>query len=361
VSVVQIAAQAGVSIATVSRVLNNSRRVNPKLAEQVHKAMVELNFDPSHLRRRAARRAEQQQVSTIAIVSVGQSYRGWFEIPVIAQVVAEISRVSQEHHLSTFITEMVDATEFSSTLKRQPVDGALLFISSGHDMAQVTALSTRLPVVRVMGGQLAPLEIDHVGPDNTSIGQIAATYLIDAGCKELCFLTTKPAWDMCKMRGHGFLTASIAAGIRPSMLGEGDMPNLDIAYGGAAAGAADLNQIIALLKRKLAARANPSVPLGLFISRDEETMFVHRLLVEADVAISRDLVVVSCDNEEVRLSAIHPRPASIDLNAAQIAKHSVQRLLDRIRRPQEPPVRMLVTPRLVKPGEGASDMPSPMA
>ena len=67
--------------------------------------------------------------------------------------------------------------------------------------------------------------------------------------------------------------------------------------------------------------------------------------------VGSEVVIVSCDNETVRLSTLHPRPASIDLAAAEIARQAVRRLSSRIQHRDEPPIRTLVNPRLV-PGEG---------
>ena len=52
----------------------------------------------------------------------------------------------------------------------------------------------------------------------------------------------------------------------------------------------------------------------------------------------------------IRLSALHPRPASIDLGAGDIAHIAVTRLMWRIQHKNEPPARIMVNPRLV-PGE----------
>src|SRR6266496_3989915 len=68
VSVTQIAARAGVSIATASRVMNNNRRVSPELVEQVRKAMTELRYSQQDARRRRNRATRHK---TIAIVSLG--------------------------------------------------------------------------------------------------------------------------------------------------------------------------------------------------------------------------------------------------------------------------------------------------
>jgi DNA-binding LacI/PurR family transcriptional regulator len=90
-------------------------------------------------------------------------------------------------------------------------------------------------------------------------------------------------------------------------------------------------------------------PAGLFVSRDEELVQVYRLLAERDCEPGRDIRIVSCDNENVRLSMLDPRPASIEIGTAELALRAVRRLEARMKHPDEPPVRILVTPRLVLP------------
>ena len=59
---------------------------------------------------------------------------------------------------------------------------------------------------------------------------------------------------------------------------------------------------------------------GLFIPRDEETVAVYRLLLARGVVPGRDVTVISCDNEEMRLSGLDPRPASIELGTVELKK-----------------------------------------
>jgi len=94
--------------------------------------------------------------------------------------------------------------------------------------------------------------------------------------------------------------------------------------------------------------ANHRGPTGLFVSRDEEVVAVYRLARERGLEPGRDLVVISCDNDQIRLSMLHPRPASIDLGAAEIAQRAVQRLARRIKHRNESPVRLLTMPRLIE-------------
>lgn len=348
-SVVQIASRAGVSIATVSRVLNNSRRVNPKLVDQVHRAMQELNFTPSQIVRRSAARRLEEQTSTIAILSLGQQYRGWFEVPVMAAVVAEITRVANNQHIGTLMSEMPDPRELSPVIRRQNIQGAIAFIDSNLPAGAVEHLSHHLPVVRVMGGQFSRLEVDHVSADNSAIGSLAGKTLLEAGCRELAYVALRPGWDFIKLRGQGFASAVVAAGLRPGAFIEGEFPNADCIYGADFRSARDTAALVDQLEEKIRNRSQKDLPLGLFISRDEETVFIQSRLAARGIRPDVDVKIVSCDNEQVRLAALHPRPVSIDLNAAQIANHAVNRLIERIKRPAEAPVRILVAPKLVIP------------
>lgn len=343
-SVSRIAEKAGVSIATVSRVLNNSRPVNPKLAEQVRKAMEELQLPPRQIRRRKHARADSKH-STIAIISVGQQYHGWFEVPVIAGVVAELTRAAQDQHIAVLITEMPDPNELSPVLRRSEVDGAVVFIDSRLGTRDTALLREHLPVVRVLGGQLAPAEIDHVAADNNAIGFLAAQYLLDHGIREIACLTMQPWWDLIRLRAQGFMAAAVAAGVTPSMHVAGEM-NAPLHFFGPDVQA---SPTLTAAVQRLASRPRAG-RIGLFVTRDEETAHAYPLLRQAGLEPGKDVVVVSCDNEAVRLSTLHPRPASIDMGGAEIAHRAVRRLAARIKHRDEPPVRILVNPHL-KPGE----------
>jgi LacI family transcriptional regulator len=337
-----------VSIATVSRVLNNSRPVNPRMAEMVRRAMEELQLPPRTIRRRPRSRSGDRH-STIAIVSVGQEYRDWFEVPVIASVVAELTRAAQELHMGVLMAEMTDPTQLSPMLRRPEVDGAVCFISSGLTTKDSAALREQLPVVRVMGGQLAPVEIDHIGPDNNAVGWVAGQYLLEQGLRELAFFTTRSSWDFTKLRAQGFMAAAQAAGIMPAMYLQDENTPIPLGFfGPRVVCERDPAKLMSRLK------AETKGKLGLFVARDEEAVQAYRLLREVGLEPGSDVVIVSCDNETVRLSTLHPRPASIDLGAAEIARYAVRRLAQRIKHKDEPPARILVNPRLVlgEPSDG---------
>ena len=339
-SVSRIAEKAGVSIATVSRVLNKSRPVNPQIAELVHQAMRDLQLTVKPIRRGRARSLRH---GTLAIVSLGQSYRGWFEVPVIARVVGEITRIAQDHEMSTLMAEMLDPYQLSPVLRRPDVDGALVFMGARVTPEDAKTLHAHLPIVRVMGGQLSPIDVDHVGADNAGVGNLAARHLIDQQLTELAFLTTEPTWDFSKLRAQGFLAGAQERALTPTVYVQSENKAALGLFGPRVVSEPNLASLV----RRLASRARTS-RLGIFISRDEETVQVYRHLREEGIEPGKDVVIVSCDCDSVRLSTLHPQPASIDLQPCEIARHAVRRLVSKIKHRNEPPVRILVSPRLIE-------------
>ncbi|MFT3789366.1 MAG: LacI family DNA-binding transcriptional regulator [Tepidisphaeraceae bacterium] len=339
-SVTLIAQKAGVSIATVSRVLNNSRPVSPQIAEAVRKAAEELNLPVRPPRKR--RVSSTERPLTVAIASIGQTYRGWFDVPVIASVVAELTRSAQELNITVQINELTDPSEPGSLLKRTPIDGMIGFINAAVTHQQLATLRQAMPIVRIMGGQLGPAEIDHVGADNNAVGYCAATHLINQGLTNLAFFTQRHHWDFIRLRAQGFLCAAEARGIGTTMFlhTESDIPTRF--YGPDRHIDSDIDALVTQL-----AKLRDRGPIGLFVPRDEETVVVYRALASAGLEPGKDVIVQSCDNEQIRLDALHPRPDTIDLGTAEIARRALRRLSYRIKHRDDPPVRILVMPHLV--------------
>ena len=195
-----------------------------------------------------------------------------------------------------------------------------------------------------MGGQLSPVQVDHVGPDNTAVGYTAGRYLLDKGLRELAYLTTEPSWDFSKLRAQGFIAAAQEAGVEPTMYVRKVNGSASLGlYGRKVVTAPDLHELVRRLVSRIDAR-----PLGLFVTRDEETVQVYRILRDLGVEPGKDVTVISCDCDAVRLSTLHPQPPSIDLEPCEIARHAIRRLITRLKHRDEPPARILISPRLVE-------------
>src|SRR5262249_979224 len=99
-SIVAVAKRAGVSVATVSRVINDLNNVRAETVQQVRAAMQEMGYTPPRVKRGpkgGPRRAAPACMRTgqIAIVTVG-AQQNWLGLPVMSSVVTGVMRAAKE-------------------------------------------------------------------------------------------------------------------------------------------------------------------------------------------------------------------------------------------------------------------------
>ncbi len=356
-SIAQVAIHAGVSTATVSRVLNNFPGVEAETARQVRASVEALHYIPPKLKRSRFSvsgrvRPVRRRTKSIAILTIGQT-RDWLQLPVMAATVVGISRGALEHGFRLMLDEVLDLETPSKALVLRNVDGAVVFVSSAWSAQAssgkaLSAIARHLPVIWVMGEALEASGVDHIAPDNSAIGALALEHLKSQGCESVAFLTMNPRWQIMQMRAHAFAVAAHENGIPcHSYVLSTDPREADI-FGARCTAAGDLSELVDQL---IAARPRPQ---GLFIGNDATTVQVYPLLHRRGVVPGRDIHVISCDHETIRLSALNPRPASIDVGAEECGWRAVGRLVTRLGKPAERPVRISVAPKLLLPKNGKS-------
>jgi LacI family transcriptional regulator len=344
-SVSIIAQRAGVSPATVSRVLNDNPRVNPATAQLVRNIVREGNFDPIALRRRGPRLRRELPTNrlTFGVISLGQPHESWFRQPIFATVAAALSRSANGRSARVIFDDYMDPTQPCSAVRDGSIGGAFAFVPSQSDPELLASLSRAIPVVRVMGEVIHGTDLDHVRPDDVAIGHLAFHHLRSQGCRHLAYVTTRPEYEAFNLRGVGFSLAAARAGFRsPEILAVGSR-NVT-AIGGTS------DKFFPSLDRLAEYIATcPNRPDAIFISQDVETIGLYPLLERRGLTPGKQFQVLSCNNEISTLSLLSPRPPSIDIGADEMARYAVERMLARIARPNDPTARILVTPRLVLP------------
>jgi LacI family transcriptional regulator len=344
-SIVAVAKRAGVSVATVSRVINDLDNVRAETVEQVRAAMQAIGYTPPRVKRGpkgGPRRAVPDCFRTgqFAILALG-AFHGWLGMPVMSSVVAGITRAAKELDLRPVLDEMPDPEAISSILRRREVDGALVFVASNVPLQKLVQLRQELPIVRVMGGEGGPAEIDHVSADNLGIGHLAFEYLSGYGCRKLAYVSDAPDWLVMRLRMHAFASAASDAGQSVSSFLVTRQALALESYGRTARAAESLEHAIDQL-----AAMEPR-PTGLFIPTDLLATRIYPLLIKRGILPERHIRIISCDNEEERLAMLTPRPASIDLRGEEIGRLAVRQLVGRLQRPDHPSTRVQVAPRIV--------------
>ena len=176
-----VAAQAGVSRGTASRVLNGSPRVSPRAVEAVSAAVAELGYQPNP----AARALVTRRTGTVAVV-VSEPGDRFFEDPHFARLIRtaarELPRVDRQMVLM-LVNSAADQARARQFLAGGHVDGALVFTPHRDDL--LPELAGRLPLPMVFGGRPWGEHADlyTVDNDNSAGGRLATRHLAGLGRK----------------------------------------------------------------------------------------------------------------------------------------------------------------------------------
>jgi DNA-binding LacI/PurR family transcriptional regulator len=215
-----VAERAGVSRATVSRVVNGSPRVTVETVTAVNTAIAELNYTPN----RAARSLANRRSMAIALVIPEDTTR-FFGDPYFAAIVQGISTVleSTDYVLNLHLASSTGSFEKTvSYLLGGNADGAL--VVSHHSGDHVLAeLGASIPVV--FGGRpLDPKATDsyYVDVDNTIAAADGTRYLIEHGRRRIGTIAGPDDMPAGIDRLAGWRSALTDAGLKSTAIAHGD-------------------------------------------------------------------------------------------------------------------------------------------
>ncbi|WP_180969043.1 LacI family DNA-binding transcriptional regulator [Microbacterium aurantiacum] len=281
----EVAATAGVSRSTVSRVVNGSTAVSPEALSAVQEAIRRLNYVPN----RAARTLASRQTHAIALI-VPEDTTRFFGDPFFAAVVAGISaRMTRSDYVLNLLIASDDPGEKTTSFVRNGgVDGAII-VSHHTSDSFVDRIAESVPVV--FGGRpFTARASDYVvDVDNVLGGRDAAQYLIDRGYRRIGTVTGPLTMPAAVDRLHGFRDGLAAAGLESVVEVEGGFSEE------AAADAA---------RRMLASGA--ALPEALFVASDLMARGVLQVLRGAGIRIPDDIAVIGFDDSQVAVAVDPP-------------------------------------------------------
>jgi LacI family transcriptional regulator len=195
-----VAEKAGVSIATVSRVLNGTARVSEKTRAKVRRAMDELGYQPNA----SARGLAANTTSTIALVFPKLSG------PFFSELIrgAEIAASDSGYHLLIYGASGDELGADNQTLGMltTKADG-LILASSGVSRCYIRDLQRReLPVV-VLGEEHSDIPVDSIQPDNIGGAEKIVTHLIEHGYRRIAMIRGPETSTHASDREHGYREA----------------------------------------------------------------------------------------------------------------------------------------------------------
>ena len=201
-NIYDIAAEAGTSISTVSRVLNNKGNVNPKIRDRVEAVLKKYDYKPSAI----ARGMVSKTMKNIAILTVDVRVTHYARM--IYVIEQEFSNLGYNVSVCNTGGSVQECDRYFEILSEKQTDGIVLIGSVFNELIkypEITAKIKDTPVV-IANGQVKLPNFYSVLVDDTKAIRMASDYMFDHGRMDL-FYVFDIATDSGRAKRQGFLEA----------------------------------------------------------------------------------------------------------------------------------------------------------
>jgi len=325
ISIKDVALEAGVSVSTVSHVMNATRFVKPETRDRVNAAMGSLGYHPSSL----ARALKMNRTMSIGMLVTNSTN------PFFAEVVHGLEDKCFQHGYSLILCNAGDNSKrhraYLKTLLMKRID-ALVVMTTNTDLGFYQDLKGLNDLPMVILDSDAEIDACMVGDDSVLGGRLATQFLLDSGFRRLGFLTGPEGHPRSRDRWKGCCQALAEAGVTHDSIVKAT-GELTITGG--------YNAMQELLKS--------GRPEALFAFNDLMAMGAYRAIAEAGLTIPDDISIIGYDDLEIAanlvpaLTTIHQPSFGLGAKAAEI-------LIEHLKEKKEKtklPTTLILEPKLV--------------
>jgi DNA-binding LacI/PurR family transcriptional regulator len=303
VTIRHVAARAGCSVATVSRVVNGTGPASATMRARVEVAVAELRFQPSEVGRSLARAS--RRTLGVLVPSVAN--------PVFATALAGMQDRARAAGLSVLIAQsdydpMREAEAVGALVAERPVGLALTVCDPDDSEALSRAERSGIPVVLVHN-EPGVRRLAAVALDNRAAARALVARFVELGHRRIAFVAGRfLASDRSRLRHAGYVEALRAVGLVPLAPVEVDF----------IAGAEDVDLTEAMERLR---------PTAIVASNDLLALSVVASLRRLGCEVPRDVSVAGFDGIALgRL--VHPALATVEQPARDMGVTAISLLLD---------------------------------
>ncbi|UHA72281.1 LacI family DNA-binding transcriptional regulator [Paenibacillus sp. 481] len=303
VSIFDVAKKAGLSVVTVSRVLNNATTVREKNRQKVLQAMKDLDYHPNAAARSLAK--GKTGVIGMIVTTLQDSF--------LDSIVQKVSGMLKDYGYYLALSIANHPTEEGhgrDLIQEDRVDG-LLILSAVHEEPYVVELKKRKIPFVLIDNQIVQPSVSNVVVDNFKGGYEATKHLIELGHKRIAHIKGSHFFVSAVEREKGFLSAMQEAGLQPVAIEAGDF-SIESGY--------------RAVQKWL---EEGQLPTGIFAADDFTAIGVVNALHEAGYQVPRDVSVVGYD-DQMLASQLRPRLTTMKQPANQIGQAAVETLMKHI-------------------------------
>lgn len=315
-SIQKIARLAGVSVATVSRVLNNSDSVKSKNRERVLEAIRESNYKPNLLARQL--RTSRSSMILVMVSNIAN--------PFCADVVKGIEEEAEKNGYRILLCNSGSDTERSKSslglLSGKMVDG-IITMDAFSKLPDLSTMIGQTPWVQCAEYADAG-DVSCVGISDTDASEFAIRHLLERGCERIALINHDLSYKYAQLRERGYKTVLRQQG--------GSFEAIEYAseLSFRAGKAAMENLLQAAVK-----------PDAVFAVSDTLAAGAMRAIEEAGMKVPQDIAVIGFDGTELA-EMVSPQLTTIEQPSREIGRQAVTLLLRKIDNPEAPAERLMM-------------------
>ncbi len=307
-TIAEVARAAGVSVSTVSHVVNGTRYVAPDTAKLVQDAIDDIGYLPNTLAR-SLKLASSSSVG-LAISALSNPYFS----DIIYAVEAECARLGFMVFLADTQDDPAKELAVIRALHQRRVDG-IIFAPSAEPARALDYLLHRGPPC-VLIDRMADPRFDQIGIDNAKAMDALVDHVTALGHRQIGFVAGQPGFATTVERIAGFQAALAARGIaiQPDWIVTGSLTTASAATAA----------------HRLLAQARP--PSAIVTGNNLATIGVMRAVRELGLSVPDDLSLVGIDDFEWA-NLFEPRLTLVEQPCTELGRQAAALLVERIGAP----------------------------
>ncbi|RWM28434.1 substrate-binding domain-containing protein [Mesorhizobium sp.] len=322
-TIADVARYAGVSVATVSHVMNRTRHVEPETAERVRAAITALRYSPNSL----ARSLRRGETKTIGLLLPDNSN------PFFASVARQIEDAGFVAGYTVILCNSDGSAEkeerYLSVLMAKQIDG-LIFAGSSDHARVFSRLLPDVPAV-LLDREIHSVNVDSVLVDHDHGGYLAGRYLVGLGHQKIGVIGGPRDSSSSPARLRGFTRALAEAGL--------DLPSSSVVD-------SDYHFAGGRLAMERLMEQAPDIT-AVFACNDLMAMGAITALRSRGLRVPDDMSLVGFDDIPYAVTTWPPL-TTIAQPVEKIGTRAVSLLLERLSEPTAPSRREVLTPVLVE-------------
>lgn len=332
ITIKDVAKQAGVSPATVSRVIADNPRISTKTKQKVREVMKTMGYYPNF----QARNLVANKTQTLGVIMENSATLA-FQNPFFPEVLRGISTQAHDSqyglYLSTGATQEEIYQEVVEMVQGRRVDGIILLYSKVEDPVLAYLSESSLPFAVVGRPDKNSQSVSYVNNNNIQTAKETVEYLIELGHQHIAFVGGASDFVVSIDRLEGYKQA----------LREHQIPfdanyivNQDVIEG---------NERESI--RRLMAH---EVPPTAIVTHDDMVAYeVIGYLEDLEIGVPEDVSIIGFNNHTIS-KHLKPPLSTVDISIYELGLHATELVLEKITDESTPPKQVVVASRLIERG-----------